>query len=89
LPQFITIYDFQSRSGGFLPSVSYRFTENFSATLGILAFYGRTQSTVMPLRSIGPYGNRAGKKAYENPEENFISVIRQRDEIFMRLRWTF
>ncbi|MEE8474096.1 MAG: DUF1302 family protein [Myxococcota bacterium] len=89
LPQFITIYDFQSRSGGFLPSVSYRFTENFSATLGILAFYGRTQSIVMPLRSIGPYGNRAGKKAYENPEENFISVIRQRDEIFMRLRWTF
>ena len=38
LPQFITIYDFQSRSGGFLPSVSYRFTENFSATLGFLSF---------------------------------------------------
>ena len=89
LPQFITIYDFQSQSGGFLPSVQYRFTENFSATMGFLSFYGRTQSKEMPLRSIGPYGNRAGPKAYQDPEENFISVLRQRDEIFMRLRWTF
>jgi hypothetical protein len=89
LPQFISIYDFKSRSGGFLPSVQYRFTENLSATIGMLFFFGETDFNKIPIRGFGPDGNRAGPDAYREPEENFISLIRGRDEVFLRLRWTF
>ena len=89
LPQFITIYDFNSQSGGILPSMSYRFTENFSATIGMLFFFGRTQFNEMPLRGFGPNGNRAGPDAYQDGVLNFISNIQDRDELFLRLRWTF
>jgi hypothetical protein len=89
LPQFISIYDFNSQSGGILPSVAYRFTENFSATIGMLFFFGRTQFNQMPIRGFAPNGNRAGPDAYRDGVDNFIGLIRSRDEIFLRLRWTF
>ena len=31
-PNWVFVYDFGSRSGGLLPSLGYRFTENFSIT---------------------------------------------------------
>jgi hypothetical protein len=89
LPQFISIYDFKSQSGGFLPSVQYRFTENFSATIGMLFFFGRTQFNKMPIRGFAPNGNRAGPDAYRDGVDNFIGLIRSRDEVFLRLRYTF
>jgi hypothetical protein len=89
LPQFISIYDFNSQSGGILPSVAYRFTENFSATIGMLFFFGRTQFNQMPIRGFAPNGNRAGPDAYRDGVDNFIGLLRHRDEVFLRLRWTF
>ena len=47
-PQFVTVYDFRSRSGGLLPSLQYRFTESFSVTIGMLYFFGRTELKDMP-----------------------------------------
>jgi hypothetical protein len=89
LPQFISIYDFNSQSGGILPSVAYRFTENFSATIGLLFFFGHTQFNQMAIRGFAPNGNRAGPDAYRDGVDNFIGLIRDRDELFLRLRWTF
>jgi hypothetical protein len=88
-PQFVTVYDFQSLSGGLLPSLQYRFTESFSVTIGMMYFFGRTQLKDMPLQSIAPAANRSGPNAYEDGTDNILSLVRTRDELFLRLRWTF
>ncbi len=89
LPQFVTVYDFQSQSGGVLPQMQYRFTENFSATIGANLFFGQTELKNMPIRGVAPNGNRADPNAYKNGEDNLLSLFRGRDELFLRLRWTF
>ena len=89
LPQLVTVYDFHSRSGGLLPSLQYRFTESFSVTIGMLYFWGRTEMESMPINEIAPPSNRTGKYAYDVGVDNVLSVIRKRDEVFLRLRWTF
>jgi hypothetical protein len=89
LPQLVTVYDFRSQSGGFLPSVAYRFTEAFSVTFGVSFFIGRGEFVTMPLQGFAPAANRAGPHAYEDGVEHLLSLIRNRDEAFMRLRWTF
>jgi hypothetical protein len=88
-PSLVSIYDFNSGSGGVLTSVNYRFTEAFSATFGISLFYGKTELVDMGVNPIGPPTTRAGPNAYKNGTERFISNIRKRDEAFLRLRWTF
>ncbi len=89
MPQLITVYDFNSRSGAFLPSVQYRFTDTLSVQWGLLIFIGRTQLKQMPLSAIGPPANRGDPNAYKAPVDNILSGVRDRDEVFMRLRWTF
>ena len=88
-PSLVTIYDFNSRSGGVLPSIQYRFTEAFSAAIGMGIFFGRTQLSEMAINPFRPATNRVGKNAYKDSSEQFLSSIRRRDEIWMRLRWTF
>jgi hypothetical protein len=41
------------------------------------------------VRELAPAANRTGADAYKNGVDNSLSAIRRRDEIFMRLRWTF
>jgi len=43
LPSMVVVYDVMSYSGAFLPQVTYRFTENFSATFGVNLFSGTFQ----------------------------------------------
>jgi hypothetical protein len=43
----------------------------------------------MAISSIGDVGNRVGRHAYDDAVENALAVVRERDEIFMRLRYTF
>jgi len=89
LPTFVTVYDFNSRSGGLLPSITYRFNEAFSVTTGVNLFWGRGQYKDMPVRAFAPTSNREGKHAYDDGVENVLSVINRRDEVFLRLRYTF
>jgi hypothetical protein len=89
LPTLVSVYDFNSRSGGLLPSITYRFNEAFSITTGINWFWGRGQYKDMPVRAFAPTGNRTGPHAYEDGVENVLSAINRRDEIFLRLRFTF
>ena len=93
-PNFISVFDVQSQSGGFLPNISYRFTESFSATIGVNMFFGRTQRVRMPINEIAPVSNRAPAPndpslAYTDGVDNILSLVRKRDEFFLRLRWTF
>ena len=39
----------RSNSGAALPDVTYRFTENFSASFGLAGFFGRQQGKVATL----------------------------------------
>jgi hypothetical protein len=88
-PQFVTVFDVRSASGGLLPSLQYRFTESFSVTIGMLYFFGHTELKDMPLQDFAPAANRTGGDTYENGVDNILSLVRKRDEVFLRLRWTF
>jgi hypothetical protein len=88
-PNWVFVYDFGSRSGGLLPSLGYRFTENFSITIGLNYFFGRGQFKSMPVRGFAPTSIRSGENAYKDGVENVLSQIRRRDEAYFRLRYTF
>ena len=88
-PQLVFVYDFRSRSGGALPQVNYRFSENFSITVGAALFAGQSRYVTMPLNGIGPAGLRSGPNAYQDSTLPGLSIVRDRDEVFMILRYTF
>jgi len=89
LPSVTFVYDVKSNSGGVLWQTQYRMTENFSATIGVNLFYGRFQRKTQPIVPLGPLRNQAGEGAYRSYVENGLSPIRNRDEIFLRIRYTF
>jgi len=87
-PSFTHVYDFMSESGAVLPSINYRFSESFSVEFGLAFFYGKWQSTRMPLVPVS-LGNQAGSGAYRSFSERGLAVVRDRDEAFLRIRKTF
>ncbi len=89
LPGFTLVYDFHSQSGAGLANVTYRLTENFSATVGMAGFFGHYQTKTPALWSTGVGGNRVGRGAYQTFVENGLSPIRERDELYLTLRYTF
>jgi len=88
LPGVTFVYDFGSVSGGILPELTYRFTENFSAAVGLAGFFGSFQKREAPLyeNALDP---RVGRGAYNSFVENGLSAIRERDELWLRIRYTF
>jgi hypothetical protein len=89
LVAFTTVYDFRSRSGGLLPQISYRFTENLSATVGSNLFFGRVELADAPIAEVRAGLNRTGSLADKDPVENGLSPLRERDEVFLTVRYTF
>jgi hypothetical protein len=83
------VYDVNSQSGALLPSISYRFNEAFSVTVGANVFWGHQQLTESALNELRPGLNRVGHDAYEDPVENGLAAVRERDEVYMLLRYTF
>jgi hypothetical protein len=88
LPTTTFVYDFNSNSGALLPQVTYRFSGKFSATVGIAAFFGRTQRGDMPTNEIAMQ-NRVGRDAYNDFSDRGLSILRDNDEVFLRIRYTF
>ena len=89
LPGITFVYDVNSNSGAILPQLTYRFTENFSASVGMNFFFGRFETTDMAIAPLGTVGTEAGHLAYRDGIENALAVVRERDEAFLRLRYTF
>jgi hypothetical protein len=87
-PSITSVYDFRSASGALLPQITYRFTENFSATFGLASFYGRSQFRRTGITQVGP-ANRVGSHAYQDAVDNGLSLLRDRDEAFLTVRYTF
>ncbi len=83
------VYDFQSNSGAILPNITWRFTQNFSAQLGVAVFYGRFQNVVRPIAGVGSPPYAAGGNRENTFTERGLSAVRDRDEIFARIRYTF
>jgi hypothetical protein len=88
LPSITWVYDFRSNSGANLPQITYRFTNNFSATFGMAFFWGRTELRTTALTQIGPR-NRIGRHRDKDPVDQALSVVRERDELFLRVKYTF
>jgi hypothetical protein len=88
-PSMIFVWDFMSSSGAALPQINYRFSESFSVTLGASLFMGGQQLVEMPVNGIAPAGPRAGSNAYMDGFEPGLAVVRDRDEVWMTLRYTF
>jgi hypothetical protein len=88
-PSLTFVYDVMSGSGAVLPEVQYRFSARFSASVGASLFFGRQQLVPMPINDVAPGSNRSGKHAYMNSVENGLAGIRDLDEMFMRLRYSF
>ncbi len=88
-PGLTVVRDFQSKSGAALSSVTYRYSERFSATVGLAWFYGRTEKRPYPLTPAGFANAGAGKGLYRSYVQNGLAVVKDRDEVFMRLRYTF
>jgi hypothetical protein len=82
------VYDFTSQSMAFLPSVQYRFTENFSVTIGAAVLAGKWKGG----RDMGVNQFSATSDTNLNDTiyvENGISPARDLDNFFLRLRYTF
>ena len=89
LPGITFVYDLNSNSGAILPQLTYRFTENFSASVGMNFFFGRFEYVNTPIAPLGVVGTEAGHKAYQDGAENALAVVRERDEAYLRIRYTF
>ncbi len=90
LPSVVFVYDIHSNSGAVLPQITYRFNEAFSLTFGLGIFEGRFKQAPASVNDPGDGASlRIGKHRNKQFFEPGLSVIRERDEIFMRLRYTF
>jgi hypothetical protein len=88
-PAMTFVYDQQSGSGGLLPKITYRFTSNFSATVGVNWFFGEAQLRANPLLPVSTVDTQVRHHAYQQGVENALAVVRDRDEVFFRLRYTW
>ena len=81
------VYDFTSNSGAFLPSVQYRFTENFSLTVGAAVLAGHYERREM---GINQFSAQSEVNLNDNIYvENGISPARDLDNFFVRVRYTY
>jgi hypothetical protein len=83
----ILVWDFSSASGAFLPTVQYRLTENFSVTVGASLFTGRFSSREMGVNQLAASDeDNLNDTIYV---ENGVSPVRDLDNFFFRIRYTF
>ena len=81
------MHDVNSGSGGLVTQVTYRFSQDFSATFGIAGFYGDPDERALALTPAvltNQGGNYKADVRYDG-----LSPIAERDEVFMSIRYTF
>ena len=88
-PSVVFVFDAKSKSGSAIASVMYRITQSFSIDIGIATFMGGTDLSPGPINSLEPASNQQGPNAYRVPSNNGLSALRDRDEIFVSIRYTF
>jgi len=88
LTSMTLVYFVNNNSFAVLPQVTYRYNESFSVSFGVAAFGGREKNKRLPINPVIAT-NGFGRHANSSFVENGLSVIRERDEIYLRLRYTF
>ncbi|MFP6579761.1 MAG: hypothetical protein VCC02_08150, partial [Myxococcota bacterium] len=93
LPKLTLIYDVKSVSAAVVVEFTYRFSDTFSMAFGTAFFMGREFLTDMSVNPLA-YGNRCnsdecGGHPYNNSTTPGVGIVRDRDEVFFRLRYTF
>ena len=85
-PAFTAVWDVQSRSGALIFQTAFRFTANLSMTVGINGFFGHseTQTTFLGLGALGESNQRWSTQKYDR-----LNAVRERDELFAKIRYTF
>jgi len=87
LPAVTFVHDFKSRSGAVITQVTYRYNQDFSATFGVAVFHGSPDQQRIPFNPIG--FTNAGGKYEQRLRYSGLSALAERDELFLRLRYTF
>ena len=64
-------------------------TSSFSATIGANWFYGRFEQRDIPLNPISSVDTQVAADAYHQGVENALAVVRDRDEVYLRIRYTW
>jgi hypothetical protein len=87
LTNAVVAFDISSQSAAFLPSLQYRFTENFSLTVGASVFAGRFSSRKMGVNQLSALDeDNLNDTVYF---ENGVSPARDLDSFYARIRYTF
>jgi hypothetical protein len=87
LPALVFVHDFSSSSGGVVGQITYRFNEAFSVTGGLLGFYGGPEKNRIARYPISLYDTQTSFSARQRYAG--LSAIAERDELFLKLRYTF
>jgi hypothetical protein len=87
LPSFVWVHDVGSGSGGLLPSVTWRASQDFSISVGMAIFYGHPDSAAVPLYQLALANSGGDFRAHTR--YGGLSAIAERDEIYLRIRYTF
>ncbi|MED5262662.1 MAG: hypothetical protein VX574_09730 [Myxococcota bacterium] len=92
LPKLTLVYDVKSVSAAAIIDFTYRYNDAFSIVFGAAMFMGREFLTDMSVNPIA-YGNRCNGPecgpTYKNSTTPGLGIVRDRDEIFFKLRYTF
>ena len=89
LPSLVLIHDLKSASGGVIAQATYRFSEDFSATFGVLTFYGQPRDNSIPFHPIALPNTNSSTDFKVGTRFDGLSAIAERDEVFLSLRYTF
>jgi hypothetical protein len=87
LPSFTWVHDIRSSSGGAIGQFTYRFSTEFSATVGIAGFYGHPEPLPVAVRQ--PIPTNLGGEYRAHNRYNGLIPLAERDEIYLLLRYTF
>jgi hypothetical protein len=91
-PSITTVYDVRTQSGALLTGISYRFTQNFSAAVGMAYFYGKPDQVDEQLAGVAPASNRnfnPPDDLYKSRREGGLAIVKDRDEVWAQIRYTF
>jgi len=86
VPNATFVYDVLSRSGAVALQMRYRFSAEFSVTVGMNHFYGPGDAYTLPI-GLGALGE--SNQSFRTERYSRLNAVRERDELFAVLRYTF
>jgi len=85
--QLTLVHDFDTPSGAIIFNMTYRFSSNFSTTLGVAGFYGSpgfSRAAAFPIQLRNNGGDFKDRSRFSG-----LSILKDRDEVSWRVRYTF